>query len=163
MKAIIGDYKYRYEDERYLAYLYHEVRHNTVRRYMSSNNHDLRRYLSECVHELVSLYDYPRFIENLGGKAMYQKRILKSPGYETFVNLFRREIIDKYSLDEKVLVIKLMDYENVNPTMTPNRVVKAICDIKPSLKREERKIEEWIESIFQKKTMDYVTRNNIQP
>ena len=163
MKAIIGDYKYEYKDERYLAYLYHEIRHNTVQRYMSSNNHDLRKYLSECVHELVSLYDYPRFIENLGGKAMYQKRILKSPGYGGFVNLFRREVIDKYSLDEKTLILKLMDYENVNPTMTPMRVAKAICDIKPSLRKEERKIETWIESIFQKKTMDYVARNNIQP
>ena len=49
-------------------------------------------------------------------------------------------VIEKYSLREEQLVAKLMDVENTTPTITSSRVAKAICEIKPSYKKEELNI-----------------------
>lgn len=152
-----GFIKYGIKEERALQSIYHEIRHNTVGDYNFALKNPLR-YLCESVHELVSLYDYPRFIENIGGRAMFQKELLESPGYREFVGAFRG-IMKKYKVSEKKLIPVLKTMEEKNPSLDFGDIAEAMRKVNPMVNRE--KVYEEIEDTFKNLTADYVKRNNL--
>ena len=115
-KIASGNGVFTMKDERALAYLYHEVRHNAVGSYGMLKDGDYIKYVCESVHELISLYDYPRFMENLGYKAVFQDKILREPGYSTVVGALR-EKMHKYKVREKPFVWRMKQYEDENPVI----------------------------------------------
>lgn len=162
MMAIKGEnpkfFKYTIKEERALQAIYHEIRHNTVGTYGFAEENPLR-YLCESVHELVSLYDYPRFVENIGGKALFQKELLAKPAYQEFVSGLRG-LMKKYRVNESKLVGKLKLLEEANPRLGYSDLVQAMYEINPRM-IDRFDVEKEVKDMFKKLTEDYVKKNNI--
>lgn len=151
-------FKYGVREERALQSLYHEIRHNTVGSYDFAEVNPCR-YVCETVHELVSLYDYPRFIENIGGKAMFQSELLATPGYANFVNGLRTKFIKRYKINESKLVQTLKEYEDKDPRVSVAQITEAILEQRPHLDREDIYIK--LKDFFEEETKAYVAAHNL--
>lgn len=162
MLGIIGNelkyFKYGVKEERALQSIFHEIRHNTVGRYGYDERNPLR-YVCESVHELVSLYDYPRFIENIGGSAMFQDKLLATPAYGEFVGVLRT-LLKKYKVNEKKFVERLKIIEDANPKISYSDIAQAMYDVN-SKYIDRFDVRNELEDMFKILTADYVKRNNL--
>ena len=156
MTAIKGESKYftyGVQDERALQSLYHEIRHNTVGSTGLARK-DPEKYVCETVHELVSLYDYPRFIENIGGRAMFQTELLAAPAYTNLVVGLRTNFINRYKLNERKIVETLKGFEDSSPVVTQKHIAMAIKALRPDL--DENRILTELNDFFNEETKPYI-------
>ena len=168
MLGIIGNepkyFKYGVNEERALQSIFHEIRHNTVGSYGYAEKNPLR-YLCESTHELLSLYDYPRFIENIGGKAMFQDKLLAAPAYGEFVGGIR-SLLKKYKVNERKFVEKLeaLQIENIKKGLgsgiSYHEVVTVMYQVNPR-HINLYDVKDELEDMFKILTADYVKRNNL--